>query len=118
MDDKKKPRLKPISHERAEEIGLDYLYEAMRPSIEKDRSLLRLLPPEFVERVLENETTVSVSNQGQVTIPADIRRKMNLRPGDEVRFTLLGDSKVLLEPVPRERSAKMSGDASQQSEEP
>lgn len=118
MDNEKKPRLKPISHERAEEIGLGYLYEAMRPSIEKDRSLLRLLPPEFVERILENEKTVRVSKEGQVTIPADIRRQMNLRPGDEVSFTLLGDSKVLLEPVPRERSAKMSGDASQQSDEP
>lgn len=118
MDNEKKPRLKPISHERAEEIGLGYLYEAMRPSIEKDRSLLRLLPPELVERILENEKTVRVSKEGQVTIPADIRRQMNLRPGDEVRFTLLGDSKVLLEPVPRERSARMSGDASQQSDEP
>jgi hypothetical protein len=44
-------KLTPISVERTREIGLGYLYEAMRSSVEKDVRLLDLFPPEFAEKI-------------------------------------------------------------------
>lgn len=58
-----------------------------------------------------------VSNRGVVTIPAVIRHALNLQPGTRLRFTSLGGSKVLLQPMPRERSPGVPGDVSQLSDE-
>ena len=39
----------------------------------------------------------TVTRKGQVTIPADIRRELNIREGDKVSFSLLpGESAVIL----------------------
>lgn len=37
-----------------------------------------------------------VTTKGQVTIPGRIRRKLNIRPGDEVAFVEDGDKVVVL----------------------
>ena len=34
----------------------------------------------------------NMTSKGQVTIPADIRRKLGLRPGQPVQFSLSGDT--------------------------
>lgn len=38
----------------------------------------------------------TVTAKGQVTIPAELRRKLGLRPGDQVTFVSEGDRVVLL----------------------
>ncbi len=40
-----------------------------------------------------NETTVTV--KGQVTIPAEIRARLGIKPRDKVRFELNGDTATL-----------------------
>lgn len=48
----------------------------------------------------------NVSSKGQLTLPVDIRRHMQLQPGDKVRFTPSGTSTVTLERVPLEPARK------------
>lgn len=43
--------LTPISRECAQEISLRYRYEAMRKSIDKNKRLLDLFPPEFAAQI-------------------------------------------------------------------
>jgi AbrB family looped-hinge helix DNA binding protein len=38
--------------------------------------------------------------KGQIVIPADIRKKIGLKPGRKVLLTLVGERKVAIEPVP------------------
>ncbi len=40
----------------------------------------------------------NITSKGQVTLPASIRKKLNLKPGDRVVFTLK-DNKIIAEPV-------------------
>lgn len=40
-----------------------------------------------------------LTKNGQVTIPATVRRAMGVKPGDTVRFTALTDSTVRLDAV-------------------
>jgi AbrB family looped-hinge helix DNA binding protein len=47
--------------------------------------------------VRELETTMT--QKGQVTVPAEIRARLGLRPRDRVRFELVGDD-VRLRPAP------------------
>ncbi len=47
--------------------------------------------------MLERETTITP--KGQVTIPAEIRSRLGLKPHDKVRFRLEGEF-VTLRPVP------------------
>lgn len=110
-------KLTPISRERAQEISLRYLYEAMREHIDRDECVLDLFPPEFAEQIRKERNEGTVSDDWQVAIPADIRRRLDLQPGDKVKFTPLGGSKVLLEPVPRERGSGMLSDVSQLNDE-
>jgi antitoxin PrlF len=42
--------------------------------------------------------TSNLTSKGQVTIPAELRRDLGLKPGDKVRFVKRG-SKVLIEAV-------------------
>ena len=42
--------------------------------------------------------TSTLTQKGQVTIPAGIRRKLSLRTGDRVRFVQQGDN-VIVKPV-------------------
>ncbi len=44
-------------------------------------------------------TTVKVSSSGQVVVPARIRRRLGVRPGDVLQVTLDGDA-IRLERVP------------------
>jgi len=41
-------------------------------------------------------STAILTHQGQVTIPAEIRKKMNLQAGDHLEFVLEGQRLVLL----------------------
>ncbi|MFQ5684377.1 MAG: AbrB/MazE/SpoVT family DNA-binding domain-containing protein [Candidatus Binatia bacterium] len=43
---------------------------------------------------------VKTSSKGQVVIPAEIREKIGLKPGDKVLVTLADDKRVSIEPVP------------------
>ncbi|HEY6986613.1 MAG TPA: AbrB/MazE/SpoVT family DNA-binding domain-containing protein [Rhodanobacteraceae bacterium] len=38
----------------------------------------------------------TVTSQGQITIPVEIRRAMNLKPGDRVRFTVLANGTTIM----------------------
>lgn len=38
-----------------------------------------------------------MTSKGQVTVPADIRRKLGLKPGESVRFRLGQTNKVVIE---------------------
>jgi len=40
----------------------------------------------------------SITSKGQVTLPASIRKKLNLKPGDRIVFTLK-DNRIIAEPV-------------------
>ena len=48
--------------------------------------------------------TSTITAKGQVTIPADLRRRLGLRQGDEVGF-ILKDEKITLVPVQRNLEA-------------
>ena len=41
----------------------------------------------------------TLTSKGQLTLPADIRRQLNLKPGDKLDFTLLDDGRVEVTPV-------------------
>ncbi|MBI4605004.1 MAG: AbrB/MazE/SpoVT family DNA-binding domain-containing protein [Planctomycetes bacterium] len=43
---------------------------------------------------------VKTSAKGQVVIPADLREKAGIKPGDKVFVTLSVEGKVILEPLP------------------
>lgn len=35
--------------------------------------------------------TATITSEGQLTLPAEVRKRLSLRPGDEVRFEPMGD---------------------------
>lgn len=41
----------------------------------------------------------TVTNEGQTTIPGDIRRHLKLRPGDRVEYVVEADGRVVLLPA-------------------
>ncbi len=43
---------------------------------------------------------VKISAKGQVVIPAELRRKIGLEPGDRVLVALAGEKRLTIEPVP------------------
>lgn len=43
---------------------------------------------------------VKMSAKGQVVIPAELRRKIGLKPGDRVLVALTGKRQLIVEPVP------------------
>jgi antitoxin PrlF len=45
------------------------------------------------------EVDTAVTQKGQVTIPAEVRKKLGLKPGDKVRFEMKGDL-VTIKPAP------------------
>jgi antitoxin PrlF len=40
-----------------------------------------------------------LTSKGQITIPKQVRERLNLRAGDLVEFTMEGDDRVLLRPA-------------------
>ena len=46
-----------------------------------------------------------MTTKGQITVPKDIRLKLNLKPGDRVRFVLEADGRVRLWPAMRDISS-------------
>ena len=46
-----------------------------------------------------------MTSKGQITVPKDIRLKLNLKPGDRVRFVFEADGRVRLWPVKRDISS-------------
>jgi antitoxin PrlF len=40
-----------------------------------------------------------LTSKGQITIPKQVRERLNLRTGDRVEFTMEGDDRVLLRPA-------------------
>jgi AbrB family looped-hinge helix DNA binding protein len=43
--------------------------------------------------------TTRISKDGRLAIPAEIRRRLGLKPGDTVTLTIQDDGRVLVEPV-------------------
>lgn len=43
--------------------------------------------------------TTRMSKDGRITIPAEIRRRLRLKPGDTVTLTIQDHGSVLVEPV-------------------
>ena len=41
----------------------------------------------------------TVTTKGQFTMPAEIRRALNLLPGDEIEFVALRDGRVFMRPL-------------------
>jgi len=65
-----------------------------------------------------------LTKNGQVTIPATVRRAMGVKPGDTVRFTALTDSTVRLDamrtklrPISHERAEKLMEERTRSSSE-
>jgi AbrB family looped-hinge helix DNA binding protein len=46
-----------------------------------------------------------MTSKGQITVPKDVRLKLNLKPGDRVRFVFEADGRVRLSPVKRDISS-------------
>ena len=46
--------------------------------------------------------TAKLTTRGQVTIPKEIRDRMGLRAGDELRFSLRDDGSAIVEPHTRD----------------
>ena len=40
-----------------------------------------------------------LTSKGQTTIPKEIRDKLNLKPGDRIRFTVDSEDRVIVEPI-------------------
>jgi AbrB family looped-hinge helix DNA binding protein len=49
--------------------------------------------------------TSTLTSKGQVTIPADVRRRLGLRPGDRVAFVVDGDEVRLVRKESRVEAA-------------
>lgn len=49
--------------------------------------------------VKEKELETTVTQKGQVTIPARIRSRLGLKPHDKVRFEVVGET-VIIRPAP------------------
>ncbi len=45
-----------------------------------------------------------MTSKGQITVPKDVRVKLNLKPGDRVRFVIEADGRVRLWPAKRDVS--------------
>jgi len=43
-----------------------------------------------------------LTSKGQITVPKDVRMKLNLKPGDRVRFVIEADGRVRLWPAKRD----------------
>ena len=52
---------------------------------------------------------VKTSAKGQVVIPAEIREKIGLEPGDKVLVMLAGEKKVTIEPLPHDPVKALRG---------
>jgi AbrB family looped-hinge helix DNA binding protein len=50
--------------------------------------------------------TVTVSERGQIVIPAELRRRLDIRPGARLHVVAdTGGFRVLIEPAPKRRTA-------------
>ena len=47
------------------------------------------------------ELRATITNDGLITVPVDIREKWNLKPGDQLSFDALGPDEVRVRPVRR-----------------
>jgi len=55
---------------------------------------------------MSKEMPVSkLTSKGQTTIPKEIRDKLDLKPGDRIRFFIENNSRVVLEPIKNDLSA-------------
>jgi AbrB family looped-hinge helix DNA binding protein len=46
-----------------------------------------------------------LTSKGQITVPKDVRMKLNLKPGDRIRFVIEADGRVRLWPAKRDISS-------------
>jgi antitoxin PrlF len=43
----------------------------------------------------------TLTTKGQITVPREVRRRLNLRPGDRLDFRIAPDGRVSVEPAQR-----------------
>jgi antitoxin PrlF len=48
--------------------------------------------------------SAKVTSKGQITIPAELRRELNLKPGDHINFAKIGERRFVM--VAKNRSLK------------
>ena len=41
----------------------------------------------------------TLTSKGRVTIPEEIRRRLGLKPGDKLRFLVMGDGRIVVLPM-------------------
>lgn len=44
-------------------------------------------------------STSTLTSKGQITIPKDVRKRLNLQPGDRLEFVIDEDGRVLVLPA-------------------
>ena len=45
-----------------------------------------------------NESLATVTSKGQITVPAEVRRQWQLKPGDQIAFRLVNDTEGAISP--------------------
>jgi len=46
--------------------------------------------------------TSRLTSKGQTTIPKEIREKLNLHPGDRIRYTIDAEDRIIVEPIKKD----------------
>jgi AbrB family looped-hinge helix DNA binding protein len=54
-------------------------------------------------------STSTLTSKGQTTIPKDVRKRLNLHPGDRLEFVIDEDGRVLVLPASIDASEYSSG---------
>lgn len=49
-----------------------------------------------------------ISSKGQITLPSEVRRKLNLLPGDELSVKAAGENSILLEVKKKKTNVQMT----------
>lgn len=50
-----------------------------------------------------------VSSKGQITVPMDVRKHLNVIEGDNIQFRVLGDGQVKVEGIRRKKISQLIG---------
>lgn len=54
---------------------------------------------EKINKGYKNAAIATVSSRGQVTLPVETRKRLNLKPGAKLRFIIVNDERIEVVPV-------------------